>query len=79
MSCFCFYLIGPETPGVIITTNFRVVCTRFKDLDTTSAPRAYESFVANVTHASSPENNVKYDIHRLFVNYYLCNQVGSSK
>lgn len=53
-----YYLIGWETPGVIMTTNFRVVCALCRrEFPRTRHPKAYVSLVAKVTKASlSPEN-----------------------
>lgn len=48
------YLIGPEMPGVVSTANCLDVFTRRRDLARTTAPIAYESFVASVTHACVP-------------------------
>lgn len=48
-----FSRIADVTPGVIKTANWCAVLTFFNEKATTIAPNAYESFVANVTHANS--------------------------
>ncbi len=44
---------GDMSPDVTSTTFFLVVPARLKELPSTSAPNAYESVVARVTHACS--------------------------
>lgn len=48
------------TPGVIKTANWCAVLTFFREKATTRAPNAYESFVANVTHANSDQREMKW-------------------
>lgn len=62
ISAVFYYLIGWVTPGVIITTNFRVVCALCRrEFPRTRHPKAYVSLVAKVTKASlSPENTWHY-------------------
>lgn len=48
-----------DTPGVIKTATWCTVLARFSVCATTNAPKAYESFVANVTHAYSAKENIQ--------------------
>lgn len=50
--CNRSFIVG-VTPGVIKTANWCAVLTFLNEKATTNAPNAYESFVANVTHANS--------------------------
>lgn len=45
------YFIASVTPGVIRIARSCTVLTLLRELATTRAPSAYESLVANVTHA----------------------------
>jgi len=52
------YLKLSETSCVIITAKQRVVPTTFRECASTRAPRAYESFVTNVTKAWSVTDTI---------------------
>lgn len=54
--------IDGVTPGVTSTANWWTVFTFFNEMATTNAPNAYESFVANVTHANSAKE-INKDIY----------------